>query len=417
MSDMTELLSLGQLSVWHDIRALPPARRHEPNNAALWEISPATAPQAARRAVAALAARHPSLRTRYDVEDPDAPRQLTPDQDFSDELPAMELTDTPGASPTSTALDIAAQPFDLGREHGWRARLLTYEGTPSHLLFVKHHITADAWAQELLHDEFRRELATPGRLGPLPPGPADLAAEQYSPTGLRRRRAALTHWERTLERAPAAALPRTAEGTVVQGTLRSTAARAAAHALAERAQVSVAGVVLAAYVHAVARRCDTGSLLVQLMSANRFADRWKGVVTSMNQWVPALVDQADGDPLTLVKAAHWSSLGAVRHGMHDVTEVATLRARTPDAPEPACAFNYVAVPNQPEAPVPDGPDDEATITWEEPFTTIGPRCYARVLETGHELAVRLTAKDVGRDQCAALLEDLHETLLTAARRL
>ncbi|SER12949.1 Condensation domain-containing protein [Streptomyces sp. yr375] len=445
---MTQPLSLGQLSVWHDIRELPPARRHEPNNVALWALSPDTHPDATRRAVAALAARHPSLRTRYDLDNPDAPRQLTPDADFLDELPTIETANTadphapltgpaepseptglpgPAESPESIARDLAAEPFDLGRQHGWRARLLTRAGVPSHLLFVKHHIAADAWAQETLHREFRQELLAPGRLGPPAAGPAELAAAQYTPAGLRRQRAALAHWARTLERAPAAALPRPAEasGTVVQATLHSVAARAAARALAERAQVSVAGVVLAAYVRAVARRVETGSLLVQLMSANRFVGRWKDVVTSMNQWVPALVDRADGEFPTLAKSAHWSSLAAVRHGMHDVTEVAALKAGAPDAPEPACAFNYVAVPDQPPAAAPavapnaEHADERGgfTVTWEEPFTTIGPRCYARVLETGHELSVRLTAKDVGRDQCAALLGDLHDGLLNAARRL
>lgn len=45
-------LSLGQLSVWHDIRELPPSRRHEPNNAAVWDLPPGTAPHAVRAALA-----------------------------------------------------------------------------------------------------------------------------------------------------------------------------------------------------------------------------------------------------------------------------------------------------------------------------------------------------------------------------
>ncbi|MFJ6662886.1 condensation domain-containing protein [Streptomyces sp. NPDC091383] len=415
-------LSLGQLSVWHDIRDLPKSRRHEPNNAAVWDLPPGTAPDAVRGALAALAVRHPSLRTRYDLRDPDAPRQWLPD-----EPPPVDLTTVPAgdAEAADLPLRLAAEPFDLGRQAGWRARLATGEPTadgrrpPSRLVFVKHHILADAWAQEVLRRDLLRELAAPGSLGGPAPGPADLAAEQYGPDGLRRQDAALAYWRCTLDQAPAARQPLTgdAAGAVVQCTLRSASALPGARALARRAGVSVAAAVLAAYVRAVGRRCRSGTLLVQLMSANRFSGRWRDLVTSMNEWVPALVDGVDADIVTLARTVHWGSLRAVRHGMHDVTALAALRARMPRAPEPACAFNHVALPpadrggaarREAAGPV------EPAISFETPFTTIGPRCYARSQEDGHTLTVRLTARDTGRTQCAALLRELHDTLLAAA---
>ncbi|MGG2460867.1 condensation domain-containing protein [Streptomyces sp. RGM 3693] len=417
-------LSLGQLSVWHDIRDLPATRWHEPNNAAAWPLPPGTTVAQARTALHTVVTRHPSLRTRYDVHDAAAPRQLPPDADFDDHLPALDAPPAdrhdPG-DPDRHAARLATEPFDLGRHHGWRARLLAHRGDPSHLLFVKHHIAADAWAQELLHREFRHALTDPGGLGPTPPGPADLAAAQHTPAGLRRQAAALDHWAQLLGDAPSVALPRTpgAEGGTVQATLRSAAARPAAHAVAERARVSVSSVILAAYVHTVATLCDADTLLVQLMSANRFGARWKDVVTSMNQWVPALIEQArTGDLVTLADAVHWSSLAAFRHGMHDVTAVAALRDRMPGAAEPTCAFNYVALPGSSplDPPVIPASAEEPVLTWEEPFTTIGPRCYARALESDRDLTVRLTAKDLGRDRCAALLTGLHTTLLAAAGR-
>ncbi|MFE3323278.1 condensation domain-containing protein [Streptomyces sp. NPDC059176] len=425
---MTETtpLSLGQLSVWHDIRDLPPSRRHEPNNAAVWALPQGTRTEAVSAVLHALALRHPSLRTRYDLHNPDDPRQLPPDEHIR---ASIDLTGTGGNDerpPADTALALAARPFDLGREHGWRARLVTRDGAPSHLVFVKHHIVADAWAQEQLHQELLREITDPGRLGPPPPGPAELAADQYSPAGLRRQRAALAHWEQVLDAAPPTALPRDAEGPgiVVQCTMTSARARAAARTIAAREGVSVAGVALAAFVGAVARRCHADGngtsgggdrLMVQLMSANRFTARWRDTVTSMNQWVPALIEDTGAPFADLARAAHWSGLAAFRHGMHDVRAVAALRARTPAAPEAACAFNFVAVP---PGAAPGGPGagtgGEATLVWEEPFTTIGPRCYARALEDEHTLSVRLTAKDLRRETCAALLWDLHDVLLTAA---
>ncbi|MGW2835317.1 condensation domain-containing protein [Streptomyces sp. NPDC001286] len=409
-------LSLGQLSVWHDIRDLPQRRHHEPNNAAVWDLPPGASPDGVRAALTALAARHPSLRTRYDVRDPDAPRQWVPDG-----APSVDLATVPGGDGEAAELSLrlAAEPFDLGRQDGWRARLVRggrtpdARPTPDRLVFVKHHILADAWAQEVLRRDLLRELAAPGSLEGTVPGPADLAAEQYADDGLRRQDAALEHWRGVLSRAPAARLPTTGDmsGEVVQGTLRSAAALTGARAIAERAGVSVASAVMAAYVRAVGRRCESDVLLVQLMSANRFSARWKDLVTSMNEWVPALVGRADADLTTLARAVHWSSMRAVRHGMHDVTAVAALRARMPRAPEPACAFNHVAMP--PGAAMRAAEPVEPAVTFETPFTTIGPRCYARSQEDGHTLTVRLTARDTGRAPCASLLWELHDTLLTA----
>ncbi|MDT0386093.1 condensation domain-containing protein [Streptomyces dubilierae] len=408
-------LSLGQLSVWHDIRELPPSRRHEPNNAAVWDLPPGTAPDAVRAALACLARRHPSLRTRYDLRDPDAPRQWVAEETAPVVLPTAPAG---GAPAEDQARVLAGEPFDLGREDGWRARLVGDASGSQCLVFVKHHILADAWAQEVLRRELLREIAVPGSLRATAPGPLHLAAEQHGPTGLRRQRAALERWERLGSRAPAARLPDSgdAPGEVVQATLRSAPALAAARAFAGRAGVSVASAVMAAYVRAVARRCGSDALLVHLMSANRFAGRWKDVVTSMNQWVPALVEGARADLTSLAGTVHWSSLRAVRHGMSDVTAVAALRTRAPQALEPACAFNHVAAPPGDEARAAadaEGPAEPA-LSFETPFTTIGPRCYARSQEDGQVLTVRLTARDVGRAECVALLWELHDALLTAA---
>ncbi|MEU7426307.1 condensation domain-containing protein [Streptomyces sp. NPDC040750] len=412
----TEPLSLGQLSVWHDIRDLPSGRRHEPNNAAVWALPPgATAPEVAA-ALTVLACRHPSLRTRYDLRDPYNPRQwVEPPGADPAHLPVTTAADHDGA-----ALELARRPFDLGREQAWRAQLATGPDGVAHLLFVKHHIVADAWAQELLRRELLAELAGPGSAHPVAerPGPAHLAREQYAPDGLRRRQAALDHWAKLLARAPHAQLPETGEnaGEVVQATLRSTESLAAARTVAERARASVASAVLAAWSTVVARRCGATSALVQLMSANRFAGRWKDLVSSMNQWVPALVEHTDTDLVDLARRVHWSSLAAVRHGMHDVDEVAALRAGMPEAPSPVCAFNHVTLPPGDDRDEAGGDHTKATVDRETPVTTLGPRCYARSTDSGSTLSVRLTAAGIGHEVCADLLWELHDTLLAAARR-
>ncbi|MEU9234708.1 condensation domain-containing protein [Streptomyces subrutilus] len=422
-------LSLGQLSVWHDIRDLPPARRHEPNNAAVWRLPAGARVHDVRGALGALARRHPSLRTRYDLTDPDAPRQLPADGTATAVLDQVEADPGDPGQADAAAAELASRPFDLESEHGWRARLLTHGDGARALVFVKHHIVADAWAQELLRVQLSQALAgaapQPAAEAPAP-GPAELAAEQFSEAGLGRQAAALRHWERLHAQAPRTALPhRPADrGSALQATLRSGPALAAARVLADRAGVSTACVVLAAYARSVARLCAEGgdepeALTVQLMSANRFTPRWKGLVTSMNQWAPALLPLPPATSLVgLARDAHWSSLTAFRHGMHDVTAVARLRDRAA-APEPTCAYNFVALPDgarTAHAGTGAEPGDQSpALRWETPFTTIGPRCYARADDADGVLSVRLTVRDLGRDQVAGLLWDLHARLLAEGK--
>ncbi|MGW2548083.1 condensation domain-containing protein, partial [Kitasatospora sp. NPDC001574] len=200
-------LSYGQLSVWRDVRHLARGRWHEANVRTVWippEDGAGVTVAEVRDAVLALAARHESLRTVYDVSDPFAPSQRV--------LPTADGVDAGVVECTAETFDgmtaaLAAEPFDLGAAPAWRFRVATERGRPRAVVVIKHHIVADGWSvgvllRELgvLYSALRR-----GRPAPAPrPGPeyAELVAWSNAHWAASR-----AHFARTLAGAPEAVHP------------------------------------------------------------------------------------------------------------------------------------------------------------------------------------------------------------------
>ncbi|MEV5612323.1 condensation domain-containing protein [Streptomyces sp. NPDC052225] len=109
----------------------------------------------ARRAVAALAARHPALRTRLTGDDGGMPRQYADPQ--APDVVEFDLRDVP-AGRTLDALDERANALHetLDLHHGpvTRAALArTPEGEADRLLLVVHHLAVDLYSWNVLTDE------------------------------------------------------------------------------------------------------------------------------------------------------------------------------------------------------------------------------------------------------------------------
>ncbi|GAA0664587.1 hypothetical protein GCM10010193_14930 [Kitasatospora atroaurantiaca] len=404
-------LSHGQLSVWRDIEGLPRERWHEANTWAHWPVPDGFGTERVRRALHTLGARHQSLHTLYEFDDPAKPRQLLRRFDGDVELTVAESA--PGG-PAAVAAELLGRPFDLRSEYGWRARIVTDGGRPSGVVLVKHHMTADGWCDGVLAADFQRLLQDPALPAePSAPGPSELAAWQHAEHRSRQRNAASAHWEKvfTSGRAgyPRADAPATG---YLQCTLRSRHARAGARALADRTGTPLSSVVLAAYTFSLARVTGIGLLVAQLMSSNRFLPEWREVVTSMNQWTAAPLAMAPGTGFAEHAAlVHRASLAAYRHGMYDVDTVARLRERNWPHPVPyeaTCAFNFLTLDGL-SAPA----ETDPLMVWEEPFSTIGHGCYLRAADEGGEsLALRLRTRDIPQDQVAAIVEGTHALLVS-----
>jgi hypothetical protein len=379
-------LSYGQLSVWRDVRDLRRDRWHEANTRVVWRLPDGDGHSASEveDAVLALARRHESLRTVYDLADTFAPSQRVLPRLLGADSGAVECRP---ADLDALLTELTAEPFDLREAPSWRSRVVTRGGRPRAVVLVQHHIGADGWSSGLLEAEFRDTLGSSGSAARSPaPTPRELAVWQRS-AGRRARRAALTaYWERIYRLTPAALGPAPAAGTArdaaYQYSARSRQAYAAARRQADRLRVPVSSVVLAAFAWSATRAAGHGTPVAQLMSSNRFFPSWNSVVSSMNQWTAAELGPPGDDFGAYAGQVHTRSLPAYRHGMYDVDEMDALRGevRAAGAPYQATfAFNFLT-----DGPAPPGGADGPEAVQETPFSRIGHPCYLRATDEGGE---------------------------------
>jgi amino acid adenylation domain-containing protein len=146
--------SFGQQRLWF-IDQLAPGRATY-NIPSAWRIGGELKVEVLERALAEMARRHETLRTRF-VAVGGEPQQVIEDE-VKVELPVLHLTcagaeEELEAESTRLALEEAQQPFDLQLAPLFRARLLQL-GEQNHvLLFTMHHIISDAWSTGVLIEE------------------------------------------------------------------------------------------------------------------------------------------------------------------------------------------------------------------------------------------------------------------------
>ncbi|MFC4535092.1 condensation domain-containing protein [Sphaerisporangium dianthi] len=323
-------LTFGQLSLWRSIQRLPPEACNLPQT---WTLPDGVSLASVEQALEALEERHETLRTRYEPEgEGDLIQAVWPPAPVR--LDTMEGGDDPALVAEEAAAKAGAEPFDLAVDRSWRACVVTAQGAPVRLVICFHHIAVDAWAINQLHQEFLGLVDGLSIPEPAPNG-RELAAEQWSAERERRRKAARKFWTGIFEAAPAMERePGTdatdgAEDAAALSTrwarLGSKEAADAAHRIAERLQISLPSVVLAAFCLAVHRRTGRERLLVAVYAHNRSDPRWETLVAAQNQIVPLLVAPEPGEDFDeLVRRVHWDSLRSYRHSAYNVDDVLEL---------------------------------------------------------------------------------------------
>ncbi|HKS99813.1 MAG TPA: condensation domain-containing protein [Rugosimonospora sp.] len=405
-SSSTGPLSYGQLSVWRDVQTLPPHRWHEANDWNGWRVPEGVDSRRVRQAVAALSARHPSLRTRYDFSDPACPRQGVA------AAADVEIIEGPiEGDPMVEQAQLVNRPFDLDTDFGWRIRIVTAGGRPTDIFMIKHHMVADGWCGDVLAHDFQAFLRDPA-VDSAATGPLDLAAWQHDPRQERTRVAAAGYWEKLFAAGTGTGFPGAdpSGSGALRCTIRSRPAYAGAARLAARTGTSVSSVVLAAYTLAVAEVAGVDALVAQTMCSNRFSPQWRQVVTSMNQWTAMPVAAVD-DLAEHAALVHRAVLTAYRFGMYNVDTVAGLRTaaaqRRGTEHAATCAFNFLTEPQL------TGPlSDDGALYWDEPFSTVGPECYlVAAEEAGTALMLRVRTKGIAQEQVTAFMTRLHALLV------
>ncbi len=166
-------------------------------------------PEALRRAVAAIVARHESLRTTIQETERGPVQLIAPDA--ATPLPVTDLRSLPEDEREEEAHRLVAQeagePFDLARGPLLRLRLLRLADRDQVLQMTLHHIVSDGWSMGILFQELAAAYASlvsgrPLALPELPIQYADFAAWQRERLRSERVQRELDYWKRQLQDAP-----------------------------------------------------------------------------------------------------------------------------------------------------------------------------------------------------------------------
>jgi hypothetical protein len=402
----TAPLTFGQLSVWRDVEALPRDRWHEANTALRIDVPRGLDAGHVADALSDLERDNPSLRTRYRLDDPEGPLQVVdPVRETSGGLTVCAL-DTGAA--TSFVDDFARQPFDLRSQHPWRAVLGLGDDGTRQLVLSKHHIACDAWSVGLIERAVRNHLV--GRRSQQPTADDALLrlalSQRDDPVWQRKRQRSIALFERATalngSSFPDSAWADGGRQAYVESSYLAERVRAAV----EQSGVSPATVLLTAYLAALAEMTMGHSLRVDLMSSNRIDPRFDRVVTSMNQWVPVVIDRdaLDGrlDTAALVQRI---SMSSYRAGAYSVDDVDDYSSESDDA---IGAFNFVDPWDSEREP---DPGADPVIHWEPTFSLIGPRCYLRAIMTrSGSIALRLRTRNLAPEVTETIIRRMFEII-------
>ncbi|MFL6128582.1 MAG: condensation domain-containing protein, partial [Mycobacteriales bacterium] len=165
---------------------------------------------ALRRALAALAERHESLRMRFPATEDGQPTVVV-DPPGEVPLDVAEAADEQAAAVAVAA--VAARPFDLAAGPLLHGLLVRDAGSGRHrLLLSAHHAVTDGWSTEVLLDDLlvlyaAERAGRPAGLAPLPVRYGDFAAWQRARAGSPAVARDLDYWRRQLAGVPALELP------------------------------------------------------------------------------------------------------------------------------------------------------------------------------------------------------------------
>ncbi|MEU8142601.1 amino acid adenylation domain-containing protein [Nonomuraea sp. NPDC048901] len=225
-------------------------------------------PEALRRALTALLARHESLRTRF----PEVDGRPVAVVEHAGRPADVELLDA-GDEAEASAL-VAARtnaPLDLGVAPPLRITLIRLGGDDHVLCVVLHHIIADGWSITVLLDDLARLYAGSEGLAPLAVQHGDVARWQREQDGS----AALEYWRERLADPPTLALhtdrPRTpgpARGDFHLLDIPDDLAKAL-DATARRQRSTLFMVLLAAYQVLLTRHTGQTDIMVGSPTAGR----------------------------------------------------------------------------------------------------------------------------------------------------
>nr|WP_237749668.1 condensation domain-containing protein [Streptomyces sp. SS] len=336
----------------------------------VWPVPPGTRTDAAIDALRALAVRHEALRTTFPAPaDGGVPREqvVFAEGEFAltvldhDELP-------PEAAEYAESLARAARVdrFHLERDFPLRVSLVTAAGAPVFVALAASHAVTDVGALAVLREEWLALLSGAHLPDVTAVTPLGLAEEEATPSGLRKSRASLAHWERIIRTGPQAMFAEPgAEGTDVRVpclTLRSRRGARALARVAERTGGPPATVLLTAWCALVGHRAGQTACVTAVPTSNRYEPRLARSVNTLSQDALLCLDLRVPSFDTLLAKTWGAALNAYRHSRFDAVALWEMIGRTTFERGSAFArdvvYNDVSTLPASLAATPAGPADE-----------------------------------------------------------
>lgn len=339
-------LNYGQLYSWREVETYPQDWLHEANLSTTWGLRGIPMDRVTT-ALRRLVAQHEPLRTTHHLHAGRPVQRVHPMI-----APPVEHVDrviTDYGDPDRTRDELAAVPFPMVGDLGWRGQLVSTDGAPMFLSVSFSHLIVDVWSVQKLTARFHTLLADPDAPAPAAPTPRQLALQQRSEARRGLRDGSDRYWRRILGHRPTWELPTLPSGAKrhrIQATLSSRRLGGLATHAARRHNVTTPAVLMALVAAGLSRHTDASQITMSLMSSNRFAPEHQHVVGTLNQLIPVVATVDPGSSLAdHVKRLHWAAARAYRNSCYDYDRVAALAtgvaARGGPAPSHGCWFNHL----------------------------------------------------------------------------
>jgi len=415
--ETTYPMAIGQISVFRDMEKLAPERLWEANLPFQWDLSQEASIEEVWAAFGEVSMRHESMRTNYRVEESGELLQFLAADDPATIMSmvdhgAIELAEIPNFKDFEERK--TQQVIDIYHGIPWRAWVVTEDGVPKKVVFIVHHIVADGAALLVIRDDFNALLA--GEELPPPAGQPRIMALNERGAGAGRLRTAERYWRRTLGASPRVAPDAPPSHEMIGATMYTGIPLELAHEGAAKLNASIQSVVLAAMYSTLREITGRQQILLFPMTANRFDSNTATVVTSLNQWVPLLLEFDGSESFAdLASKVHWKAFNSLKNGFCDPDFIVDIREEFEQADPPVDAgFNYNGIFAPPGMFVPVEPEPPKTDFY-VPTRATGPDFYliARSLQR-IDLIVRTTRAEFDQPTLATFMTTMNAILLKVA---
>ncbi|NUS08509.1 MAG: hypothetical protein HOV97_38790 [Nonomuraea sp.] len=367
----TAELAWGQRDVWGAIHAVGPGSAHYFNVPRLIAVPRAGGPRRPAAVAAALAevvARHDALRSLVRLGADGPYQEVTATGTLSIELAEATRDDTDGDAATTAAdlvARLAGRSFGDG-EQPLRAGFVLDGDAVTHVAFVISHAVADWRAADVVQRDLRLSLLRGRITRPPPPQLLDLVREEKACPARSER--SIAQWEALLRTVPSAMFPAEswdgATPRFARVVLSSPRLDRAARALARRTGVSTSTVLLVAVTMLLRELTGYERCAITPIVHNRFDDRTRDLVTSLDQLGLFTLGRCGTLPETLV-TAYPAVLASYRRARYDSPALHAMVGRVSaerGVPMfPSCCFNDLRPGEDPGTA--DGPDGESRLDW------------------------------------------------------